>query len=250
MAQYTVKKLAELAGVTNRTLHYYDQIGLLQPAALGENGYRYYDEQAMLRLQQILFFREMSFSLDEIKSILDQPDFDLVHALQVHRKALLKQIDRLKTLVETVDNTIAHIEGGRKMDEKDFYAGFDEAQQEAYAREAEQRWGETAASSQKRWNAYSREEKDRILGQMHAISTGIAENMDKGFDSPEVQDWIDRWYQHINQYFYDCSLEVFEALGQMYTEDPRFRETYEKQRPGMAAFMAQAMSHYCQVRRS
>ncbi|RPI80698.1 MAG: MerR family transcriptional regulator [Chloroflexi bacterium] len=244
---YTVKQLAKLARVSNRTLHYYDEIGLLRPESYSENGYRYYGEEAMLRLQQILFFRELDFSLEQIKTILDSPDFDLLGALQAHRKALLEQADRLNSLVETVDNTIKHIKGEIQMSEQDFYKGFDEEKQKRYAEEAQKRWGETAATSQKRWNAYTRDEKNKILGAMHELSKGIADNMDKGPESAEVQYWIDRWYKHINQYFYDCSLEIFENLGKMYVEDPQFQATYEKIRPGMAALMEKAMLHYCKV---
>jgi hypothetical protein len=99
----------------------------------------------------------------------------------------------------------------------------------------------------KDWNAYSPEEKNDILGQMHEISENIIANMDQGPESAEIQYWISRWHKHINQYFYECTLEIFEALGHGYTADPEFRATYENMRPGMAAFMEQAMTHYCKV---
>lgn len=243
--RYTVKQLAKLAGVTARTLHYYDQIGLLRPAALGENGYRYYGAEAVLRLQQILFFRELDFSLDQIKAILDRPDFDLLRALESHRRGLEERTARITRLIDTVDQTILHLRGEKIMSSKDFYKGFDEEQQKQYAEEAAQRWGATATESQQRWTSYGLEKKNEILAQMHEISAGVAANMDKGFASPEAQYWVGRWHRHIDQYFYPCSLEVFEGLGHMYSEDPRFRETYEKIRPGLAAFMVQAMSEYC-----
>jgi DNA-binding transcriptional MerR regulator len=243
--RYTVKQLAKLAGVTTRTLHYYDEINLLRPASYGDNGYRYYDEEAVLRLQQIMFFRELDFSLEEIKIIIDNPDFDLLQSLEVHRKGLQSRAKRLNRLIETVDNTIRHLRGEIHMSNQDFYKGFDEEKQARYAVEAEKRWGETAATSQKRWGAYSPTQKNEILGAMHDISKNISENMEKGPTSPEVQHWVDRWFKHINQYFYDCSLEIFESLGHMYVEDAEFQATYEKIRPGMAAFMEEAMTHYC-----
>ena len=242
--RYTVKQLANLAGVSTRTLHYYDEIGLLHPASYGDNGYRYYGDEAVLRLQQILFFRELDFSLDQIKTILDRPDFDMLHALKSQRKALTERVDRLNSLIETVDKTMKHIRGEIEMSQKDFYSGFDEEKQKKYAEEAQQRWGDTAAESQKRWESQTVEEKNEILGKMHDISAGVGANMDKGPESAEVQYWIDRWYKHINQYFYDCSLEIFEGLGHMYVEDPAFKETYENLRPGLAAFMEKAMTHY------
>ena len=190
MMRYTVKQLAELAGVTNRTLHYYDEIGLLRPARYGDNGYRYYGEEAVFRLQQILFYRELGLSLGQIKTILDRPDFDLLTALEAHKRALQEKAERIKRLIDTVDLTIMHIRGEINMSTKDFYSGFDEEKQKAYAEEAERRWGETAAQSQRRWNSYSREEKNNFLARMHEISANLAANMDKGPESPEVQDLL------------------------------------------------------------
>ena len=247
--RYTVKQLSKLAGVTSRTLHYYDEIGLLRPTAYGQNGYRIYDDEALLQLQQILFFRELDFSLEQIKAILDRPDFDVMHALQNHRSALLERADRLNILIETVDRTIQHIRGELQLSAKDFYSGFDEEQQKRRAEQAQQRWGDKVAQSQKRWNAYSRTEKNDILAEMQAISAGIAALMDQPPSNPQVQAWIERWYRHINTYFYDCSLEVFETLGHIYTQDSEFEATYEKIRPGLAAFMEQAMLYFVQEQR-
>jgi DNA-binding transcriptional MerR regulator len=246
---FTVKQLAVMAGVSVRTLHYYDQIGLLRPQSYGENGYRYYAQEDLLRLQQILYFRELDFSLDQIKSIMERPDFDLLTALESHRRALRVRVTRLNTLIDTVDRTMQHLRGEITMSKKDFYTGFDEEQQKKYAEEAVRRWGEPAAASQKRWESLTRDEKNDILARMNEITLGISGNMDKGPESPEVQQWIDRWYQHINTYFYDCSLEIFESLGRMYNEDPAFRATYEKVRPGLAAFMEKAMLHYVKSQR-
>lgn len=245
---YTVKQLADLAGVTNRTLHYYDEIGLLHPAAHGDNGYRYYDEGAVLRLQQILFYRELDFSLEQIKAILNRPDFDLLQALEGHKRALLERVERLNCLIDTVDKTILHFQGKIEMNKKDFYKGFDEEKQKQYEQQARQRWGDASVDeSSKRWNSYTPKQKNDILAEGHEINMGIVDNMDKGHDSPEVQYWIDRWYKSINTHFYKCSLEIFEALGHGYTQDPEFNAFYEKIHPGLAAFMEKAMTHYCQV---
>jgi DNA-binding transcriptional MerR regulator len=243
--RYTVKQLGTLAGVTPRTLHYYDEIGLLHPAAYGDNGYRYYGDEAVLRLQQILFFRELNFSLEQIKPLIDRPDFDLLHALQAHRKALLEEVERLTTLINTIDKTMQHLRGEIHMDKKDFYTGFDEEKQKKYAEEAERRWGTPAAQSQKSWEKLTANQKNDILAQMNEITVSISANMDKGAGSAEVQHWVGRWHQHINQHFYPCSLEIFESLGHMYNQDPDFKATYEKVRPGMAAFMEEAMVIYC-----
>jgi DNA-binding transcriptional MerR regulator len=245
--KYTVKQLADLAGVTNRTLRFYDKIGLLRPATYGENGYRYYGEEALLRLQQILFYRELDFSLEQIKSFLDRTDFDLLEALQGHRRALLERVERLNRLVRTVDQTILDIRGEIKMAKKDFYSGFDEEKQKRYEQQARERYGDEAMAKTKDWNAYTPEQKNDILNEGHEINMGIIANMEKGHDSPEVQYWIGRWHRAINTYFYECSLEIFEALGHGYNQDPEFRAFYESMHPGLAAFMEKAMAHYCQV---
>ena len=134
---YTVKQLSKLAGVTPRTLHHYDEIGLLKPSRVGENGYRYYGEESLLRLQQILFYRELGLPLEDIKKLMGRRDFDVVGALYGHKEALKNQVTRLNRLIHTVDNTINHLKGNIIMSEKGFFEGFSEEQQEQYAAEAE-----------------------------------------------------------------------------------------------------------------
>jgi DNA-binding transcriptional MerR regulator len=246
MQHYTVKQLSDLAGVSPRTLHYYDEIGLLKPDDYGENGYRYYDELAILRLQQILFFKELDFQLKEIKRIIDKPQFDQLDALRRHRTALQQRVERISCLIDTIDNTILHLQGKLEMSKKDFYKGFDEAQQQEYEQQARQRWGDSWVNPDKDWNSYTPEKKNDILAENHEIQMGIVDNMDQGYDSPQVQYWVGRWHQAINNNFYDCSLEIFEALGHMYPEDPQFRAAYEDIHPGVAEFMEQAMTYYCQ----
>jgi hypothetical protein len=136
------------------------------------------------------------------------------------------------------------------MSKKDFYSGFDEEKQKEYARQAEKRWGDKVVASNKKWNAYTREQKNDILAEGNEITMGIVANMDKSPESPEVQIWIGRWHQSINKNFYECSLEIFEALGHGYVEDPEFNAFYEKIQPGLAAFMDKAMTHYCKLQRS
>ena len=247
MKRYTVKQLARLAGVTSRTLHYYDQIGLLLPATYGDNGYRYYYESAVLTLQQIRFFRELGFSLEQIKSILGRPDFDLLGALQSHKRLLAEKVERLNILIDTVDKTIQHIKGEIEMSDLEFYQGFDEEKQKEYSRRARDRCGDEAMARTKDLNAYTPQQKNAILAEGHEITMGIVANMDRGYDSPEVQYWVGRWHNAINTHFYDCSLEIFEALGHGYVLDPEFNAFYENIHPGLAVFMEQAMTYYCRV---
>src|SRR5512140_1355313 len=124
MPMFTVKQLSTVAGVTPRTLRHYDAIGLLKPARIGSNGYRYYDESSLLRLQQILFYRELGMPLDDIKKVMGRRDFDVLEALQEHKAALSRKVSRLNRLIQTVDNTIFHLKGKTAMNEKDFFHGF------------------------------------------------------------------------------------------------------------------------------
>ena len=122
-SMFTVKQLSKLAGVTPRTLHHYDEIGLLKPSRVGDNGYRYYGEESLLRLQQILFYRELDIPLEDIKKIMGRRDFDVLGALRSHKDALKKQVTRLNRLINTVDNTINHLKGNTIMSDKDILKG-------------------------------------------------------------------------------------------------------------------------------
>ena len=131
---FTVKQLSRLAGITPRALRFYDEIGLLKPTRVGENGYRYYDEEALLRLQQILLYRELDLPLDNIKQIMGRPDFDVLAALEQHRDELRQRMARIERLAATVDDTISYLKGTKTMDKKQFFEGFSDAQQAEYSR--------------------------------------------------------------------------------------------------------------------
>lgn len=243
---YTVKQLSDLAGVSPRTLHFYDEIGLLKPAAYGENGYRYYDETALLQLQQILFFRELDLSLKEIAQILGQPGFDRVEALQVHRQVLVDRVERLKRLIHTVDKTILHLQGEGEMSQQDYFEGFSPEQEKEYADEARRRWGsENVDESNKRWNNYSPEKKKQILENGGRIMQAVAGCIGKDPASSEVQKLVGEWHQNIGN-FYNCTYEILEGLGRLYVEDPAFRATFEKVNPALPEFFQQAIAIYCQ----
>lgn len=242
---YTVKQLSKLAGVSPRTLRFYDQIGLLTPTRHPENGYRLYGEAALLRLQQILFFRELDFSLEDIQTVLEMPDFDVLRALHLHRHNLLQRADRLNRLLHTLDHTIQHLQGGVPMDEKSLYDGFSEEQQKEYADEARRRYGaEMVDLSQRRWESYTPEQKKRILEESQENTLALAALMDHDPASPEVQAVILAWHKHIG-YFYPCTYEVARALGQTYAEDPAFRINYERVHPDLPEFFRDAIAVYC-----
>lgn len=244
----TVKELAALAGVSVRTLHHYDAIGLLRPARVGENGYRYYEEPQLLRLQQILFFRELDFPLEAIARMLDSGAFAQSDALEDHRRLLQQRIQRLATLVGTIDKTIAHLKGGAPMAQEEFFEGFDTAQQARYEQEIRERYGACEgfearlAESKRRVAALTKADHARIRAELEARERALATALAEGLspDCPEVQALVRAHYEWMAS-FYTPSPTMFAGLGQMYCDHPDFRARYEALAPGLPEFLAQAM---------
>jgi DNA-binding transcriptional MerR regulator len=243
---YTVKQLSALAGVSARTLHYYDEIGLLTPMAYGQNGYRYYGEEAVLRLQQILFYKELDFSLTDIRAILDRPDFDVERALHKHKAALQKRVGRLQHLIVTVDRTLLHLKGETQMSEQSLFEGFTPEQEEQYTAEARQLWGaDRVNASVNLWKSYSPQKKAQIQAEAGAIYRDIAAHMSDGADSPAVQAGLARWHQNL-RYFYEPTTDVLRGLGEAYATHPGFIATFRKVHPDLPEFLRRAITVYCQ----
>ncbi len=222
---YTVKRLAAAAAVSVRTLHYYDEIDLLKPTQIGENGYRYYDDAALLRLQQILLYREIGMPLAEIRDILDEPGFDLVAALRSHRARLKQKRQRYQELIETVDRTIQHLSGGEPMSEQEIFGGFSEEQQKDYEREVRLTYGpELVNESVRRWGSYSDAQKEAIQQEGNEIYRKLAAALqaDVSPQDAEVQALLVRWHNHL-RYFYEPSLEVLRGLAMLYNTDVQQR---------------------------
>ena len=233
-----------MAGVTPRTLHHYDDIGLLKPSRIGDNGYRYYGEEALLKLQQILFYRELDFPLDDIKKIMGRRDFDVLGALQSHKDALQKQTARLNRLLATVDNTIQHIKGEKIMSQKGIFEGFSEEEQEKYALEAEQLYDpETVRESNRKWKAYSAAKKEAVMAEGKAVYLDMIAAMPKGASSAEVQAIVERWRRHMD-YFWTPNLEQLLGLANGYNVDPKFKANFDKIHPQLAEFMLEAVKVY------
>ncbi len=249
---YTVKAVAERAGVSVRTLHYYDDIGLLKPASVSASGYRLYTDADLERLQQVLFFRALDFSLQDIQSVLENPGFDRKQALLTHKKMLLERERRIRTLVRTIDRTIASMEGGAPMSADKIFDGLkelggpDAATLEAYKKEAYEKYDKKLVDeSYRRTSKYSKVDWTAILKESGEITNAIAGRMEEGPGDAEVQRRVAQWHQLINDRYYPCSLEIFRGLGDLYVQDGRFAANYEKVKPGLAAFMREAMLLYC-----
>lgn len=248
MRAYTVRQVATMAGASVRTLHHYDHIGLLTPSARTAAGYRLYDEADLLRLQQILFFKELDFPLGEIRRILDDPGFDQVEALQHHRRLLQKRAERLARLLNTVDKTIRRLTEdnmGTRMSVEELYEGFTDEQMERYRREARERWGEVVEQTEERLRDMPRAEWQAVKNEGEDVTRAIAALMDRAPDDQEVQHQIAQHHAWI-EHFYLAPAEVYRGLGQLYVEHEEFRAYYEKYRPGLAGFMQAAMAYYAE----
>ncbi len=246
---FTVKQLSQLAGVTPRTLHHYDEIGLLKPSRVGDNGYRYYGEESLLRLQQILFYRELDIPLEDIKKIMGRRDFDIVGALHNHKEALQKQATRLNRLIGTVDNTIDYLKGNKQMSNKQLFEAFSEEQQVEYEKEVMQKYDPaTVKASVKKWKEYTAAEKKRIGEEGNAVYRDILAAMPKGASSPEAQAGVERWRRHI-EYFWVPDDEQLNGLADLYNEDSRFKANFDKVDPRLAEFMCEAVKIYVENRK-
>lgn len=245
---YTIKELAELAGSTPRTLRYYDQLGLLTPAVVADNGYRYYDHGNLLTLQQILFFRELDVPLKEIHYLLSQPDFQLLPSLKKHHRAMQREIQRYQQLISTVERTIQSLEGEFQMTDSDLFSGFDEKR---YEDEVKERWGATPQyeESHRKWSSYTDAQKEDIKQQGGAIARRmVTEDPLARPDDPEVQAAVADYYEYLNRYFYSCDVEFLRKLAEMWVQDPRFAVNYERIREGGAAFVREAVHQFCDAR--
>ena len=248
---WSIAEVARMSGVTSRTLRHYDEVGLLHPAYAAANGYRYYEQDELLRLQQILVLRELGVGLPEIGRILDEQT-DRLAALREHHKRLLAERDRLATLAATVARTIDEL-GGTMSDvqinrPENLFEGFDHAQ---YADEARERWPEQYAVSQHRAATLTEEETERIQRESTAAMIRMAELMAAGtpVDDPAVQAEVHEHYVALCR-FWTPNAHAYACLGRMYVEDGRFTATYDKIAVGLAAYYRDAIALYARARLS
>lgn len=240
----TVKQVSKLAYVTTRTLHYYDQIGLFKPDFIGENGYRYYSDESLLKLQQILFYRELDIPLEQIKEIINREDYDLQEALEEHKRQLDRRIKHIEHLMETVDQTLKFIKGEEKMNKKVLFDAFNDEEHEKMQQEALQMYDpETVKESYKTWNKYSDKEKQRIADEGNAVYQGFVDAMDKGPESADAQEFVQKWRDHMS-YFWTPDEDQLLGLADLYNDDPRFKKNFGKIHPKLAEFVRQAVTIY------
>lgn len=246
---FTVKQLSKLAGVTPRTLRFYDEIGLLKPSQIGENGYRYYGEESLFRLQQILLYRELDMPLEQIKEIMGRPDFDVQTALKAHKQSLRRRIDRLERLIDTVDRTLEHLKGNQPMSPEKLFDVFNDEQQAKYEQEAMQTYDpEIVKASNRRWKNYTTAEKQRIGEEGEAVYRDFVAAIPLGAASSEAQTCVERWRKHMD-YFWTPNDEQLVGLAGGYVDDPRFRANFDRVDPRLAEFVRDAVTIYVQNRK-
>ena len=240
-----IKEFAKLTGVSVRTLHYYDEIGLIKPALVdAQNGYRFYDENSLLRMQEILFYRELDFPLKSILEILSSPDYDKQKALAEQRKLLELKKERLERIIDALDGATKGKVTMTAFDNSDY-----ETARKQYEAEAKQRWGETDAykEHQEKTADYSKDKWQEVNDGLMEIFAKFAECKQNGntADSDDAQALVKELQNYITENYYTCTKEILAGLGQMYVADERFKTNIDKHTLGTAAFISESITAYC-----
>lgn len=243
---YSVGQVAGFAGVTVRTLHHYDEIGLLCPSGRSGAGHRRYDDADLDRLQRILFYRELGFPLEEVAVLLDDPESDPREHLRRQHALLSERIARLQQMAKAVEHAMEAKKMGINLTPEERFEVFGNKDPEQYREEAEQRWGHTDsyAESQRRAASYTKADWQRMQDEVADWSARYAALMESGEPSEGVaaMDMAEEHRQHITRWFYDCPYEMHTCLGDMYVSDERFKAFYDAMRPGLAEHLRDAIT--------
>ena len=236
-----IKEFAIATGVSIRTIHYYDEIGLLTPAYVDKiTGYRYYDENSIIRMQEILFYRELDFSLKSIKEILTSPNYDKNKVLNEQKELLILKKERLEKIIFAID---AAIKGENVM------SVFDNSEFEKYKNEVKEKWGQTEAYKEhsEKTKTYSKEKWNNLASGMDQIMAMFSVCMKNGSEanSAEAQELVRKLQNHISENYYHCTNEILASLGGMYIADERFKNNIDKHAIGTAEYISKAINFYC-----
>ncbi|NIK71544.1 MerR family transcriptional regulator [Paenibacillus sp. BK720] len=254
--EYTVQKLGQLAGVSTRTLRYYDELGLLKPARVSSSGYRIYGQAEVDLLQQILFFRELGLGLEQIRQIIHDPAFDKSTALKEHREQLLDRRRQLDVLIRIVEQSIEHAEGRMTMSDQQKFEGFKQKlideNERKYGKEIREKYGEDAVNaSNAKLSNMTQEQYDEVTRLGEEIKTALAEAIKTGNPAGELAqktaELHKRWLMY---YWKEYSKEAHAGLSQMYVDDERFTAYYDTDQPGAAAFLRDAIHIYTGVKKA
>ncbi|TXS05470.1 MerR family transcriptional regulator [Streptomyces sp. col6] len=239
--EHSVGQVAGFAGVTVRTLHHYDSLGLLSPSGRSHAGHRRYDDADLDRLQQILFYRELGFPLDEIAALLDDPDADPQAHLRRQHALLSHRIEELQRMAAAVETAMEARRMGINLTPEEKFEVFGDKDPEEHAEEAERRWGGTGtyAESQRRTARYTKEDWQRIKAEVASWGERYDALMEAGepADGERATDLAEEHRLHICTWYY----EIHRGLGEMYVADPQFKEFYDSMRPGLAEHLRDAI---------
>jgi DNA-binding transcriptional MerR regulator len=238
-----INEVAKLVNISIRTLHYYDEIDLLKPKKVNSSGYRIYDEDNLKKLQQIMFLREMDFTLKDIKSILDNDEFDYNKAFINHKSLLVKKRDRLNKLINLLDK---YIEGDNEMSFKEFDNSEIEKAKKEYEAEVIQRWGNTKAykQSKEKTSTYTKEHWKIIQKENKDIFDAFAKIKESSPGSKKAQELVIKWKEFINKYYYECDNTMLESLAHLYINDERFKKNIDKHGENTAQFISDAIFYF------
>ncbi|HLV58965.1 MAG TPA: MerR family transcriptional regulator [Natronosporangium sp.] len=244
-SSYTIGEVARLSGVTVRTLHHYDEIGLLSPRERSPAGYRRYGPDDLERLRQILTYRELGFALEDIATILADPRADTLAHLRRQHKLLTERMERIQKMIDAVEFMMEAHQMGIQLTPEERFEIFGDVDPERYAEEAEQRWGGTEAfrESQRRVARYTKDDWLRLKDETDRVYRRLAEAMTGGVpaDSPAAMDLAEEHRQQISRWFYECSYEIHRGLAEMYVADHRFTENIDRYGAGLAAYLREAI---------
>jgi DNA-binding transcriptional MerR regulator len=248
--EYTVQKLGQLAGISTRTLRYYDEIGILKPARMSSSGYRIYGQAEVDRLQQILFFRELGLSLETIKEIVTDPSFNGAEALKEHREKLLDKRKQLDLLIANVEKTIALTEGRITMSDKEKFEGFKKKMiddnEKKYGKEIREKYGDDAVNkSNEKVKNMTQEKHEEVTRLANEVTETLAEAFKNGDPASDIaQKAADLHKKWLTFYWSEYSKEAHAGVAQMYVDDERFKAYYDKEQPGTAEFLRDAIHIY------
>lgn len=250
MKYHSVKELAEMAGISVRTLHHYDHIGLLKPSVRTAAGYRMYGEKDLLRLQQVLFYRNLGFKLKAIGDILDDPEFDLLQALSEHRKRLAGERKRIKLLMATIDQTMSHLKNRKMMKPEELYRGLPRKQAEAWRKEAREKWPGQVEHAEKQLLNMNKEDFQALQNGFKANFERLASLSDRDPADIEVQAEVRKHYGYIMRFWGSpdgSKAEAYRGPGDLYVQDERYTEVNGTSNPAFGRFLQQAMHYFVQM---
>lgn len=242
---YSVGRVSDLAGVTVRTLHHYDEIGLLRPSSRNHAGHRRYSDDDLDRLQQILYYRALGFSLEEVAVLLDDPHVDPAEHLRRQHRLLTDRIEELTAMAAAVERAMEARMRGIQLTPEEKFEVFGDFDPEAHADEAERRWGDSEAyrESRRRIASYTKEDWQRINAEAAEINRRMVAVMESGAapDSEAAMDLAEEHRQHISRYHYTCGYDIHTGLAELYVTDQRFTDSIDQAKPGLAAYLSEAI---------